>query len=138
MNGPPLLFGVEEKLVQTGNHGSTIGFVQNFNNQINLTWSTKEIYFWCSKSGKKEGFIKVIELSKTHTTITAITFSHKYRLYLVVTADFKMYFINELQRVVDTLDMSHDRLVNHVYLNDKNDKLITAGIRGVFLYDFVY
>lgn len=75
---------------------------------------------------------------KSHTTISTITFSHKFRLYLVVTADFRMFFINENLFVVQQIEMFNIRLVNYALFNDKDDKLIVGGINGVFVYDFVY
>jgi len=80
----------------------------------------------------------VIDIAKTHTQITTIAFSHKFRLYMIVTADFKMYFLNELLKVVTHVDMSSIRLVNFAYFSDKDNRLITAGIDGVFIFNFNY
>ena len=57
---------------------------------------------------------------------------------MVVSTEFKFIFINELNNVVATLDMSHVRLVNYAIFNDSQDQLITAGIDGVFIFDFIY
>lgn len=84
------------------------------------------------------GILKAFEVAKSHTYITTIAFSHKYRLYLVVTADFKLHFLNEILKVVDQLDMSSIRLVNFAEFRDEEDKLITAGIDGVFIFHFNY
>lgn len=80
----------------------------------------------------------MIDVAKAHTQITTIAFSHKFRLYVVITADFKMHFLNELLKVVDSIDMSAIRLVNFAYFIDKDDRLVTAGIDGVFIFDFRY
>jgi hypothetical protein len=56
----------------------------------------------------------------------------------VVTADCKMHFLNELLRVVDSIDMSGIRLVNFAHFIDKDDRLVTAGIEGVFIFDVKY
>ena len=48
-------------------------------------------------------------------------------------------FINELyNRVEDPIDMSIIRLVNHVQFYDPKSLLITAGVEGVYLFDFNY
>jgi hypothetical protein len=57
---------------------------------------------------------------------------------MIVTADFKMYFLNELLKVVTHVDMSSIRLVNFAYFSDKDNRLITAGIDGVFIFNFNY
>ncbi len=49
-----------------------------------------------------------------------------------------MLFINEMYAMVSELDMSSIRLVNYVEFYDDQSKLITAGIDGVFIFDFVY
>ena len=59
------------------------------------------------------------DIAKTHPTVTAMAFSHKYRLYMVVTSAFTMLFINELSHVVATLDMFKTRLVNFAYFIDR-------------------
>lgn len=65
--------------------------------------------------------IKLIDITKTHCTVACVAFSHKYRVYLIVTSEFKMFFVNELNNVVSTLDMSAIRLVNFAVFNDKHD-----------------
>jgi predicted phosphatase len=105
---------------------------------VNVTWTQKEVHFWSRKSGKRVGALKVIDIAKTHTQITTIAFSHRFRLYMIVTADFKMYFLNELLKVVTHVDMSSIRLVNFAYFSDKDSRLITAGIDGVFIFHFNY
>ena len=40
---------------------------------------------------------------------------------MIVTADFKMFFLNELLKVVWHIDMSSIRLVNFAYFNDQED-----------------
>jgi len=57
---------------------------------------------------------------------------------MIVTADFKMHFVNELLYCVDSIDMASIRLVNFVYFNDADDSVITAGIDGVFIFKFNY
>ena len=49
-----------------------------------------------------------------------------------------MYFLNELFHEVDQIDMSDVRLVNFAYFDDRSGSLITAGIDGVFIFDFNY
>ena len=57
---------------------------------------------------------------------------------MIVTADFKMHFVNELLKIVDCIDMSSIRLVNFVHFNDADDTVITAGIDGAFVFKFNY
>ena len=40
---------------------------------------------------------------------------------MIVSTEFKFIFVNELNNVVATLDMSHVRLVNYAVFNDHND-----------------
>lgn len=49
-----------------------------------------------------------------------------------------MVFINEMYAVISFLDMSAIRLVSFVEFHDDESKLITAGIDGIFIFDFVY
>lgn len=90
------------------------------------------------KTCKRLFWRKVIDFTGTHTTITTVAFSHYYRLYMIVTANFKMYFLNELFHEVHQIDMSSIRLVNFAYFDDRSGSLITAGIDGVFIFDFNY
>ena len=58
-----------------------------------------------------------------------------------MTVDFKMYFVNEIYNIISIIDDTSDirfRLVNHALFYDKQDKLLTGGIDGVFIFDFVY
>jgi hypothetical protein len=82
----------------------------------------------------------MIDVLKTsHSSITTIAYSPKYRLYLIITSDFKFLFLNELNNLVEPpLDMSSIRLVNHAYFYDELDLLITGGINGVFIFNFNY
>lgn len=59
-------------------------------------------------------------------------------MYLVVTSDFKMVFLNEALYVIRILDMNSIRLVSYAAFIDDHSKLITAGIDGVFMFDFCY
>ena len=79
----------------------------------------KAVHLWNMSDGQKLNTIKMSDLAKTHPTVTAMSFSHKYRLYMVVTSEFKMLFINELSNVVATLDMKINRLINFAYFIDR-------------------
>ena len=81
---------------------------------------------------------KMIDVTHTHCTITCVTFSHRYRLYLVITSQFKFIFLNELGHVVTMLDMSDLAAVNFAHFNDKQSQLVTAGIKGVYIHNFKY
>lgn len=138
LNQKPLIYGMEEFISYPHHSNEVTGFCENLNNQINVTYNQKEMHFWDRDSGKKQRGIKIAEMSRSHTTVSTISFSHKYRLYLAVTADFRMFFINENLNVVQMIDMSSIRLVNFAVFNDKDDQLIVGGINGVFVYDFNY
>lgn len=56
----------------------------------------------------------------------------------MISTDFKMLFLNEQYHLVKELDMSAIRLVSFAEFHDAESKLVTAGIDGVFLFDFVY
>lgn len=79
------------------------------------------MHFWDPSDGTQQGWMKINELTGSHTTISCISFSLKFRLYLIVTADFRMFFLNELLNLVQTIDMSQIRLVNYACFNDKDD-----------------
>lgn len=96
------------------------------------------MHIWNMSDGSRVKSIKMSDLYKTHPTITAMAFSHKYRLYMLITSEFKMLFINELHNIVTTLDMSAVRLINFAHFNDKQDQVIIAGIEGVNIYKFRY
>lgn len=55
-----------------------------------------------------------------------------------MTSDFRMLFLNEVYSLVCTIDMSAIRLVSFVDFHDESSKLITAGIDGIFIFDFCY
>ena len=93
---------------------------------------------WSSETGQRTNKLKLLDVTKTHSSITAVGFSHKYRLYLVVTSHFKFIFLNEHFAVVRMLDMSELSTVNFVHWNDGQNQLVTAGIKGVFIHNFKY
>ena len=96
LNKKPLQFGIEELSQYNGHIGDVIDYCQNYNNFVTVSWTLKEIHFWCMKTCKRLFWRKVIDFTGCHTTITTVAFSHYYRLYMIVTANFKMYFLNEL------------------------------------------
>lgn len=60
-----------------------------------------------------------------------------------MSTEFKLIFINEKCVHIKTIDVSAIRLVKFAYFddhheNDEDDKLICAGIDGVFIFDFIY
>jgi len=55
-----------------------------------------------------------------------------------VSNEFKFIFVNELHKIIATLDMSHIRLINFAYFNDSEDTLIVSGVDGTFLFNFNY
>jgi len=90
------------------------------------------------ESGARTNHLKLLDVTKTHSTITACAFSHEYRLYLVVTSLFKFVFLNEHFAVVTMLDMSELSTVNFVHWNDSQKQIVTAGIKGIFIHNFSY
>ena len=52
------------------------------------TWDFKSLHLWSMDTGAHLKTIKMMEETRTHCTISAVAFSHKYRLYLVITSKF--------------------------------------------------
>ena len=48
-----LRFGMEELMDYTAHQGEVKEFVQNLNNNVNATWSQKEVHFWDLKTGDR-------------------------------------------------------------------------------------
>ena len=42
-------------------------FLINKNNSAICSWGVKEVHFWCTKTGKKFGSLKIIDIAKYHT-----------------------------------------------------------------------
>lgn len=91
---------MEEVLSYSGHVGVVQDFVHNRNNRVMATWTQKELHFWNSETGQRVRAMKILDIAKTHTQITCVAFSHAFRLYIVFTADFKIYFLNELLNLV--------------------------------------
>lgn len=102
---------------------------------MNVSYDPKNINLWSAHSCK---VIRLLDLTKQHNSIVAVAYTPKYRLYLIVTSDFKFIFLNNCHNVVKTIDMSYLRLVNEVAFYDEKDLLITAGVDGVFIFKFLY
>lgn len=134
----PLQFGIEEVLCYNGHQAPVKDFVQNRNNQVNVTWTQKEVHFWSSTTGKRLGAPKILDIAKTHTQITTVAFSHRFRLYILFTADFKIFFLNELLKLVSQTEMSSLRQVNFACCHDAESKIILGNIDGVCILDFNY
>jgi len=76
-----LLFGIEEQISYCGHKQIPVQeFTQNLNNKLNVTWDTKYVHLWNMGNGKKKAILKMIDLTKTHCQISAVAFSHKYRV----------------------------------------------------------
>lgn len=103
-------------------------------------------------SKKRPTPVRMADIFKSQSSISTVAYSPKYRvspshlyiiifsqLYLVVTNCFKFIFLNELNRVVNPpIDMNQLRLVTHAHFLDERDKLITAGLKGVYIFNFEY
>jgi hypothetical protein len=96
------------------------------------------VHFWDPETGEQQRSLNIIEMCKGNINVMTVAFSHYFRLYLVVTADFKFHFLNEHLVHVQTIDMSEIRLVHFAEFNDKTKQIVLGGIRGVFIYDFKY
>ena len=90
------------------------------------------------ETGCRTNHLKLLDVTKTHSSITAVAFSHRYRLYLVVTSHFKFIFLNEHFNVVNIHPRPDLSTVNFLHWNDAQNQLITAGIKGVFIFNFKY
>lgn len=100
--------------------------------RLNVSYDSKTMHLWSKHSNCEDNngetanksstsVIKLIDVVKSsHSSITTIAYSPKYRLYLIITSDFKFLFLNELNNIVEPpLDMSSIRLVNHAYFYDE-------------------
>lgn len=90
------------------------------------------------ETGAREKVIKMIDITNSHCTITAVAFSRRFRLYLVVTSKFHFIFLNEFCYTVHIEMLNKLSTVNFVHFNDKQEQLITAGQRGLYIFNFRY
>lgn len=118
-NQASLLFGIESLQYYSGHENKVKRNLLNLNNQLHVTCDKKAIHFWKIKNGKRIKTLKMTEIAKNHTQITAFGFSHKYRLYALMSSDFKMYMINEKENVVQMIDMAEIRLVSFIEFFDQ-------------------
>lgn len=44
------------------------------------TWDFKSFHLWSMETGARTNIVKMIDVTKTHCTISAVAFSHKYRV----------------------------------------------------------
>lgn len=88
-----------------------------------VTYDPKAFHMWSMEDARRIKSVKMIELTKTHCTISAIAYSHKFRLYAIVTSEFKMLFINENGHLIESsrLDMSAIRLVNFLIFDERRE-----------------
>ena len=96
------------------------------------------MHFWSSTTGKRLGAPKILDIAKAHTQITTVAFSHRFRLYILFTADFKIFFLNELLKLVSQTEMSSLRQVNFACCHDAESKIVLGNIDGVCILDFNY
>ena len=81
VSNKPLIFGMEEQVVYYGHkHMQIKGVLLNKNNNVYVSWDPKTLHIWNTQTGKKQHTIKMIDLTKTHCSISAVAFSHKYRV----------------------------------------------------------
>ena len=82
--------------------------MQNTNNNVNVTYSSKDVHFWSNAQGDVGNYIKsfkILELAKMHTQVTCICFSKRFRIYILFTAKFKIFVLNELFVVVSEISI---------------------------------
>jgi WD40 repeat protein len=56
-------------------------------------------------------------------------------MYLVISMDFKLHFFNEHLRHQKEVPLK-TRLINHACLCERENKLVTAGVDGVIVFQF--
>ena len=44
------------------------------------TWDFKSFHLWSMETGARTNIVKMIDVTKTHCTISAVAFSHRYRV----------------------------------------------------------
>jgi len=82
--------------------------------------------------------IRLMDIVKA-SSVSTVAYSNKFRLYLLITTDFKFIFLNELNIMIKPpMDMPIIRLVNHAQFYDEQNLLVTGGINGVFIFNFDY
>lgn len=67
INQKPLMYGLEESLVYKKHQNEATGFIENNNNNIFVTWNSKEVHFWKRNTGTKQKIIKIIDISKINS-----------------------------------------------------------------------
>ena len=127
-----LQFGIEHECDYNQHINLMKGFEQNPVNQVNVTWSQKEIHFWSNEAknvGEQYKAFKILDIAQMHTQVTCITYSRYFRLYIVFTADFKIFVMNEKYKVVTTIEMTSINLVNFAYVYDDPAALKNGRLR---------
>ena len=96
------------------------------------------MHWWCADTGKKVQANKISELTGKNAQITTITYTERFRLYIIFTSDFKIYYFNEMLYLVWQSEMSQIRQINFAYCHDKSSKIVLANTDGACVCNFNY
>lgn len=92
---------------------------------------------WDPTNGKTVFSVNFFDTTGSHS-ISAVTYTKRYHLYLAVTTDFKLLVYNEQLKYVKQFDENKNyvpieikvKLINHIHFWETESKLITAGVGG--------
>ena len=100
------MFGIEEVLSYKGHkHVPIKDFIFNYNMGHYITFDPKTLNMWSMETGDHYMSKKMYDLRENHCSISAVGYSHRYRLFCIVSGDFKMLFVNEWGYLVDEISM---------------------------------
>lgn len=110
------------------------GVLYNENINCFTSWSEKQVRVFQAKSGDKLVSMD-IELVTSSQSISALTYSHKHRIYIIATNDFKLHVFNELLYHVG-LYQHQMRQVKSLHFYDSHNFLVAVGQMGCFVIDY--
>lgn len=81
------------------------------------------------RGGKQRLFFNFFEYAKVHI-VTCFTYITRYRVYVVVTADFRMFIMSEYFDVIRVMQLGSGRVQDLEYL-EQTDELLVCGINSL-------
>ncbi|CAI2378645.1 unnamed protein product [Moneuplotes crassus] len=138
-----LEFGHSQISQYLGHSTQVKGIIWNPNLNCFASYDEKNLHLWDPTNTNTIFSVNFFDTVGSHS-VSCVTYSTRYRLYLAVTTDFKLLIFNELLRYVKQKDQDGNvrptelkvRLVNNIYFWESKSKLITAGVGGCFVFDF--
>jgi len=95
------------------------------------------LHVWDPTNGSTVFSVNFFDTAQSHS-VSTVTYSKRYHLYLAVTSDFKLLVYNEQLKYIKQKDVHGNvkpielkvRLVNFIHFWESQSKLITAGVGG--------